>query len=698
MANDANNSMMAVVPYDLEINEYLLNVIHSNERIEVLGNIERNARKRAEDLKNLCFIIKDNKTLLETQLKRTKQNKESLLAALEAYKSTNLVLKNRSLLAKEQNAYILEQRIKTLKIYEEKWLTTKNLFENIPFIKSFIEKNYEIETVKRGIDSINNEVEKMRSDIILKKTEFLNMRNKNIVELADYMINKKPLILKSINEATNAIKNLKNEKQINNPVMKNKLPASGLNKLTIKAKKISTEDTVSASRNSKPRNAFALPQLRLTAHSYAAPINFDQKVNCSARHDTGIAKKRPFESFITRKFHALKKENIAEKIDEVNVSTYLFAAPKTMDRNNIRKYPNDKLIRVLENVKLDTTGTYKIVSQLKPDHLQDVNVIKATESQHDLNTDPPQENVNENIITEDIEILDLTKKASQDVILPPTQFLDFTLSPQEKRVTFNGVITIEELQSLVTNDTTPQDDNAINDPPGSQLNASTTSNDSFKKIKDFVFKKRNVNLSPEFTYTRNVVVPMVAENKTVTSKFFDEKQQGDNNIDSSQIQNMEIVEVVDEEPQLKQTQEIHAETINQTNTTSDNTFEAQECTQKDEVSLAAPSFSNSIRDIPRTLNISMNKTGNEDDGEFPHCIDSSLLLSPKADDEMQTNNNKIETQPREVPSFLSGFRRTGFSLFGTKTNEADAQNQNNFNFNFGGNEKTKKSGFFNMFQ
>ncbi|XP_045772579.1 uncharacterized protein LOC123872386 [Maniola jurtina] len=692
MANnkDVNHNMLVFVPYGVEINEYFLHILHSNEIIiEVLGNIEKNARKRAEDRKKLCFIMKNHKTLLETQLKQTKQNKESFLPVLESYKSRNQVLKNQLLLATDQKAYIVKERNETLKKYKEKWLSSKNLFENIPFIKRFIEKNNEIETVKRRINSITNEVEKLRSDIILKKTELLHVRNKNIVELADYMINKKPLILKRIYEATSGIKKLKNEKQISKPVIKNKLPASGSTKPTVKAKKISTEDTVSASR---ARNTFVLPQLRLTAHTDAAPINFDQKINCTARHDTAIPKKSPFESFITRKFHALKKENIAEKIGEVNVSTYLFATPKTMDRNNTRKYPDDKLIRILEDVKLDTTGTYKIVSQLKPDHLRDVNVIKARESQHDLKTCPPQENVNKNI-TEDIEILDLTKKVSQDVILPPTQFLDFTLSPQEKRVTFNGVITIEDLPKA-TNDTIPQGDDVINNPASNQLNASTASDDSFKKIKDFVFKKRNINLSPEFTYTKNVVVPMAAENKIVASKFFDEKQQGDNNIDSSRIHNMEIVEIVDE---LKQIQEIHAETINQTNTTSDNTFEAQECAQKDDAPLAAPSNANCIRDIPGSLNISMNKTGYEDDGEFPHCIDSSLLLSPKADDEIQTNNNnKVERQPREVPSFLSGFRRTGFSLFGT--NEADAQNQNNnFNFNFGGNEKTKKGGFFNMF-
>nr|XP_034832215.1 uncharacterized protein LOC117989021 [Maniola hyperantus] len=444
MANneDVNNKMISLVSYDEEINEYILQIIQSNERFEALANVEKNVRKRAEEEINTCTLIKNTNTLIKTQLKQQKQSKESLVEP----------------------------------------------------------------------------------------------------------------------------------------------------KLTIEAKNV---PTMKASRTYKARDTFVLPQLSLTAMETAPISNFDQ----------------------------------------------------------------------------------------------DVNVIKARESQHDLKTkNPPQDNVNDDEVMDKI---DLTKKVSQDILLPPTQFLDFTLSPQEKRVTFNGVITIGDLE---TNGGIRQDDNVINNLHNSQLNASTASDDSYQKIKDFVFNKHNVYLSPEFTYTKNIVVPMVVENKIVTSKFFDEKKQEDNNnIDSTKSQNMEIIEIVDEEPQLKQTQEIHAETINQTNTTSDNTFEAQEC----DAPLAAPAFANRIRDVPCSLNISMNNTGYEDE-EFPQCTDSSLLLSPKADDEMETNNN-AETQPQEVHNFFSGYRRTGFSLFGT--NEGDAQSQNKkFNFNFDENEKPKKSGFFSMFQ
>ncbi|XP_069359323.1 repetitive organellar protein-like isoform X3 [Maniola hyperantus] len=610
MANneDVNNKMISLVSYDEEINEYILQIIQSNERFEALANVEKNVRKRAEEEINTCTLIKNTNTLIKTQLKQQKQSKESLCVYLESNKSRNLELKK--LLAERQQAHILvvEEKNETLKKYEERWLVCKNLVEKFPFNKSFFEKNNEIETVRRGINSITNEVEEKRSDIILKKTELLNMRNKYIVELADYMINKEPLITKSIHEEINAIKKLKNETKINNPVMKNKLLSASLvePKLTIEAKNV---PTMKASRTYKARDTFVLPQLSLTAMETAPISNFDQ----------------------------------------------------------------------------------------------DVNVIKARESQHDLKTkNPPQDNVNDDEVMDKI---DLTKKVSQDILLPPTQFLDFTLSPQEKRVTFNGVITIGDLE---TNGGIRQDDNVINNLHNSQLNASTASDDSYQKIKDFVFNKHNVYLSPEFTYTKNIVVPMVVENKIVTSKFFDEKKQEDNNnIDSTKSQNMEIIEIVDEEPQLKQTQEIHAETINQTNTTSDNTFEvcsvlhsqevnlaklkAQEC----DAPLAAPAFANRIRDVPCSLNISMNNTGYEDE-EFPQCTDSSLLLSPKADDEMETNNN-AETQPQEVHNFFSGYRRTGFSLFGT--NEGDAQSQNKkFNFNFDENEKPKKSGFFSMFQ
>ena len=42
-----------------------------------------------------------------------------------------------------------------------------------------------------------------------------------------------------------------------------------------------------------------------------------------------------------------------------------------------------------------------------------------------------------------------------------------------------------------------------------QFDVSATSDENYKKIKEIVFKKHNLDLSPQFTYTKNSVTLMV---------------------------------------------------------------------------------------------------------------------------------------------------------------------------------------------
>lgn len=49
---------------------------------------------------------------------------------------------------------------------------------------------------------------------------------------------------------------------------------------------------------------------------------------------------------------------------------------------------------------------------------------------------------------------------------------------------------------------TDEDDN-------NQFDVSATSDESYKKIKEIIFKKHNLDLSPQFTYTKNPVTSTV---------------------------------------------------------------------------------------------------------------------------------------------------------------------------------------------
>ncbi|XP_039753536.1 uncharacterized protein LOC120628927 isoform X1 [Pararge aegeria] len=698
MANNATgDNTKAIVPYSNEINECHLHIVFSIECIEAKVLLQKKLSKHTKHQKQVCYFMRNANAIMRNEIKLDQQKKESLLVALESNKSRMIDLKKQLLLAKEGRQNMIENIKINIKKYEDKWLTCKSRFESIHFIKRYFEVNDKIETVRGNISSLIIETKKLSNDINLKKTELINLGQKYIIELADYMIHQRPIILKLIDDKRNEIKKIVKEKENNNATVKNALLVSPPEKRTIKAKNVSDEDTEYLPKN-EAHDTLVLPKLHLL-NMGLVPIGFDQIQKVSYKN-TAIFK-RSSVSYSPIKYDVPKKAKVAENIDEVNLSPY-FTSPTKIDQ--AKKYTDKKLIHILDDVKLDTTGTYKIISKINPYQLHDVNVIKAGASQQ------KEEEDKDKVIdqqTEEIEKIDLTIKVSQDVILPPTQFVDLERNSQEKRVKFNtDIMTIEDLPNSITGDTKSQeDDNAVNNTSNNELNASTVSDDSYNKIKDSVFKKHNLNLSPEFTYTKNTAMPMVTD-KLVTSKFFGEKQKGATNIDYAKDK-MEVIEILDE-PGNKPENDIigiGTEKTNQPNTTTDTEFEeGKESSQKDNAFKAGQSFKNFIQDLPDSLNISMNTTGYEDaDAEFPQCIDSSLLLSPKADDEMQTSDNKVQVLSQEGPSFISGLRKTGFSFFGSTSSvnqpDSNAQNQsNNFNFNFGGDEKIKRSGLFSMFR
>ncbi|CAH2048709.1 unnamed protein product, partial [Iphiclides podalirius] len=114
-------------------------------------------------------------------------------------------------------------------------------------------------------------------------------------------------------------------------------------------------------------------------------------------------------------------------------------------------------------------------------------------------------------------------------------------------------------------------------------------------------------------------------------------------------------------------------------------------------------FNHGSQGVPDSLNLSESTMGLEEvDGEFPHCIDSNILLSPKADVTIEVTDN-VQMSSQELPNFMTGVRKTGFSFFGWSSTDSkpksNVQNEDgNFNFNFVGEEKKGRGGLFNIFK
>lgn len=52
-------------------------------------------------------------------------------------------------------------------------------------------------------------------------------------------------------------------------------------------------------------------------------------------------------------------------------------------------------------------------------------------------------------------------------------------------------------------------ENQTNDTTGSQLDFSNEGDDNFSSIKDMILKKHNLDISPQFVYGKNMMMPQV---------------------------------------------------------------------------------------------------------------------------------------------------------------------------------------------
>ncbi|XP_059052246.1 uncharacterized protein LOC131846844 [Achroia grisella] len=675
-------------------------------------------KKQSERQKEICIIISNSNQKLEAEIKQAEQEINSLIIANETIKSANIELKKECLLAQERKCEIHERVTQGQEKYENLWLECKSRYESIPRIQKLVQSTNKVQVMKESIIALESEIKSLVNQILEKKICLLSLDQSRVIAFAKFFVNEGAQYKKEIKAKSAEIVIL--EQEINKTLKEQECRANEDNILnTVKDevrptvdqsdKKFKEHDDDWPILNSI-HETLRLPKLQLLS------TEFD---DLSSKLDQiKIKKTELIQSTSSKRTYSITNESEATmkrpKKEETSLFYYFNKPISTEDKVMYLNYDSSKdnfskkkLINILEDIKIDKNDTYKIISKVKRDSLKDVITIGTDIVKDGVEVTEEKQQVQE---SEQIEEIDLTntniRKPTESIIIPPTQFLDLsqaTCNSQEsttkKKVSFDLPIPEENITLIHgdDNDEVIAIDQSIN----SELNASHVSAESYTKLKDMMLKKHNLDLSPQFVYAKNTVLQTRNEDKVITSKFFQHSNiVSDIDLNENDIQ--KVVEVEETHENIKETDHVIK---NQSADLNEGNLVAMQENNivKIDKTLTGLLFSHGTQGIPDSLNVSISTTGFEEGEDFPHCIDSSLLLSPKAN--IVPGSENVEVLSQEVPNFLSGLRKSAFSFFGSSSNTETnnqplgIQNQqnNNFSFNFGDDEKKNRGGLFSMF-
>ncbi|XP_072949400.1 uncharacterized protein [Epargyreus clarus] len=714
------NDVQALEMISTEVVDSQVKIILSSQCIKAQAFLFDKLRKQSERQKEICKFISSSNLKLETEIQLAEQEIKSHNIALETIKIGNIELRTEYLLSKERKADIFERTKIGKKKYENLWSTSKKKYESIPHIQNLIQSKNKTCTIQANIHSFINESEQLISQIKIKKNDLAGKDRTRIIELADFFYHKRPKTIEAIDSLSTKIRELsdgiekllKEEQESKNnymPLNGQPVPKNDLQEAKTTADSTEEDNWCNLSKNID-KDAIVLPRLHLQNNDLdILSVKLDQIKKVDLQNSSSMKRIGSFTSFDFEQ-NSLKRCKNVEKIEECYISSYFDISINEHFGNDDKKienkqYADKKLIHILEDIKLNKNDTYEMIKKLEPNKLQQTCYITTKVIDKSDKFSNTHDKVNKTVEIEEIKEIDLTKE-HVDTVAPPSQFLDIIQNTQEKKtVSFN--VPNEDKIPTSLEDLARQEETEVNASQEKTLNTSKISEDSFTTIKDMMLKKHNLDLSPQFVYGKNTLMHMSNNDKIITSKFFENKNKvafenkSGKDVNTKEMGQDEIIE-------CKETEKIEDEVINE------NKLENMEVTniavsspkQEDnnlQVPVAGLLFNHGSQCIPDSLNISINTTGFEDE-DFPHCIDSSILLSPKADIPTTAISSNNEVVSQDVPNFLAGFRKTGLSFFGstlTPESKPGSSTQNpssGFNFTFGNDEKKGRSGFFSMFR
>ncbi|KAJ2949226.1 hypothetical protein O0L34_g6174 [Tuta absoluta] len=638
-------------------------------------------------------------------------------------------MKKELLLTKEKKSEIQERITKGEKKYEDLWIQCKKKYENIPLVKKLTQDKTKCEELKNDIRILENDAQGLDKAIKDKKNIVIGKDQKQIIQLAEYFVHDLPAAMKTIREKTVMINNL--TKEIEDIVKEQES-----NKKKANEAKTVTKTAAAPEGNDKIENNWAIdnspmmPKLHLPSVDMDV-INFKLDINKVTLHTSPV--KRTV-SFTELEKKSIKKTKPDENLKDNYLSYYFNKNSEenddTKQDNSPPNYSKKKLINIIEDIKIDDSETYKLMAQANIDQFKDIDVITASKKAQEFIKSANALEI------EEIKDADVANGNQQELLVPPSQFLDLSQgnindtalqedtdkeiveemptlpikSSQEsnkKKVSFD--IPTQEANSpeeIVSMSVDNIEDGTPNETVTSQLNISEINDENYMAIKDMILKKKNqLDLSPQFVYAKNTLQKR-AEETLVTSKFFEATSKNTENDTNTQ-------EINNDNPNTQH--EIEENNKEEVDVTENDQTEDNIVSMDVDNAVSSPKGNNAERPvtgllfthgpqgIPDCLDISMSTTGYEEgDPDFPTCLDSSLLLSPKAD-AMPMSGNMSETGSQDLPNFLSGFRKGGLSFFKQQppdpNPDANKQTQENyFNFNFGSDDKKSKGGMFSFFR
>ncbi|XP_037970801.2 uncharacterized protein LOC105382530 isoform X3 [Plutella xylostella] len=726
------NDLRALSKITAEVDESQVKIILSSHCIKAQLFLVDRLRKETERQKQICKYISGGNIKLEAEIKHAEQEFRSLLTANETIKSSNIEIRKDLLLAREKKVEVLKRVQFGEKKYEDLWIQCKNRYESIPFVQKWFEITEKNKEFQERIKFLTQEVQTLTKEVRTRKESIKEMDKKHLIQMVQYLVSERPKIINAIKEEMAKVKGLNAEiqdylkeqdvrsyKEEIRPGFKSGDKFQKDNMMVLDTDWPSLCDNFS-----KDQDRLRMPRLQLASGDMdLLTVNLEQ---FQIKKNSVAQVKRTDSNSMT--LHGVPSVRPEEKKDAYYSS---FFNKSYLDENeagtsDTRSYANKKLINILDDINIDRNDAKKIVSGVNPNALKIVNIgscisktgdgVVAKNSQTESTNPEPMEQEEELVVA----------SGSTNILMPPSQFLDMTQgsssvvveelmdqeenrketemprlkNSQEKKVSF-GLPVIEEVPEESAPEPEAAEDCDVT--VSSQLDVSTASheNDSFSRMKDRILKKYSLDLSPDFVYEKKT------SDKIVTSKFFNKTKETDRKAEvdtPKEADKQNAVEVINTQCEQTARDEINKGDADLDYIGNNATGDINN-TKKEDKSITGFLFTHGPNGIPDSLDVSMSTTGFDDgDADFPHGIDSSLLLSPKADVPMQISGDNAEVFSQEVPNFLSGLRKTGLSFFGKSSGsepKADAglnQQGNNFNFTFGGESSKSRGGLFSMFQ
>ncbi|XP_063383833.1 myosin heavy chain, striated muscle-like isoform X2 [Cydia fagiglandana] len=710
------NDVRAIESISAAVGESQIKILLSNQCMKAQAFLVNRLTKQFTRQKEISKFISNDNLKLEAEIKNAEQEIKSLMLAHESIKSANVELKKEWQLAKERTQETAERIQIGEKKYEELWEQCKKRYESISFVQNWLQATKKKEALQENINVLEKETNGLLDEIKNKENIISELTKKRIIELAEYFVHEKPKVeqdilalSKEIKELNAQIEQLMKSQEIQNIQNKEKAEGAEAN-LRTQSQKLSEmkidDGWLNLNKNTAS-NVTLMPKLQL--------MNIDldvMSVKLDQIKKSDLITPSPVKEVTTgHQTLDIDGSKTPEKASRVSLYFQNSETADSTDGSNSHNYSKRKLINILEDIKLDKSDTYNIVSKVNVNNLQGVSEITAHPNK---NKDTPTETSKHKVQIQpqeaEIEELDLTSSNVEHIILPPTGFLD-QLREKKKTVTFDLPSSEQKISldskkcSQSQRDETDIENEANATINGSPMNESAGSEESFTKMKDMILKKHNLDLSPPFIYSKNTITPQKLEEVEKSSyfKLSCEEIPSISGIQSGTVEPTNDVEAMDDaEPEAADAPENEVEGNDVEMEVGENVISSVKENREHIARPITGLLFNHGTGLPDSLDISISTTGFEDgDADYPQY--SSLLLSPKADLPMPSTNDKADVVSQDVPNFLSGLRKTGLSFFGnlagtsSNTEDTSAPTGNNFNFAFGGDDKKKRGGLFNMF-